>query len=145
MSDFCRRRHRDGQDRWWLAFTGNGDKERLPPATTELMAELARYLRHYGLAALTYGYGSETTPLLLPMGGTHRTLTHGGLHLIIIQVFDTDNTIDHVQSTGEAHECATERLLKASRHRLRPTAGSHDGRPSRRAMSALLSICETIL
>jgi integrase/recombinase XerD len=73
MGGFFRRRDRDGQDRWWLAITGKGDKERLLPATTELMAELARYRRHYGLAALPYG--GETTPLLLPIGGTHRTMT----------------------------------------------------------------------
>ena len=121
MGGFFRRRDRDGQDRWWLAITGKGDKERLLPATTELMAELTRYRRHYGLAALPYG--GETTPLLLPIGGTHRTLTRGAVHLIIKQVFD--NAIDHLQSTGEAHERATERLRQASAHWLRHTAGSH--------------------
>src|SRR5260370_9800337 len=49
MGGFFRRRDRDGQDRWWLAITGKGDKERLLPATTELMAELARYRPHYDL------------------------------------------------------------------------------------------------
>jgi integrase len=42
MGGFFRRRDRDGRDRWWLAITGKGDKERLLPATTELMAELWR-------------------------------------------------------------------------------------------------------
>ncbi|SOE96778.1 hypothetical protein SAMN05414139_09778 [Burkholderia sp. D7] len=51
----------------------------------ELMAELTRYRRHYGLAALPYG--GETTPLLLPIGGTHRTMTRDAVHLIIKQVF----------------------------------------------------------
>jgi integrase/recombinase XerD len=121
MGGFFRRRDRDGQDRWWLAITGKGDKERLLPATTELMAELALYRRHYGLAALPYG--GETTPLLLPIGGTHRTMTRSAVHLIIKQVFD--NAIGHLQSTGEAHERATERLRQASAHWLRHTAGSH--------------------
>jgi integrase/recombinase XerD len=121
VGGFFRRRDRYGQDRWWLAITGKGDKERLLPATTELMAELARYRRHYGFAALPYG--GETTPLLLPIGGTHRTLTRGAVHLIIKQVFD--NAIDHLQSTGEAHERAAERLRQASAHWLRHTAGSH--------------------
>jgi integrase/recombinase XerD len=120
MGGFFRRRDRDGQDRWWLAITGKGDKERLLPATTELMAELTRYRRHYGLAALPYG--GETTPLLLPIGGAHRTMTRGALHLIIKQVFD--NAIDHLQSTGEAHERAAERLRQASAHWLRHTTGS---------------------
>ncbi len=91
------------------------------PATTELMAELTRYRRYYDLAALPFG--GETTPLLLPIGGSHRTLTRGGVHLIIKQVFD--NAIDYLQSTGDAHERATERLRQASAHWLRHTAGSH--------------------
>jgi len=121
MGGFFRQRDRDGQDRWWLAITGKGDKERLLPATTELMAELARYRRHYGLAALPYN--GEATPLLLPIGGTHRTMTRGAVHRIIKQVFD--NAIGHLQSTGEAHERAAERLRQASAHWLRHTAGSH--------------------
>jgi len=120
MGGFFRRRDRDSQDRWWLAITGKGDKERLLPATTELMAELARYRRHYGLASLPYG--GEKTPLLLPIGGTHRTLTRGAVHLIIKQVFD--NAIGHLESTGEAHERAAERLRQASAHWLRHTTGS---------------------
>jgi hypothetical protein len=94
------------------------------------MAELNRYRRHYGLAALPYG--GETTPLLLLIGRIHRTLTRGGVHLIKKQVFD--NAIDHLQSTGEAHERATERLRQASVHWLRHTAGSQmmDGQVDRR-------------
>ena len=84
------------------------------------MAELTRYRRHYGLAALPYG--GETTPLLLPIGGTHRTLTRGAVHLVIKQVFD--NATEHLQSTGAAHERATERLRQASAHWLRHTTGS---------------------
>ena len=64
MGGFFRRRDREGQDRWWLAITGKGDKERLLPATIELMAEADTLSPHYGLAPLPYG--SETTPLLLP-------------------------------------------------------------------------------
>jgi len=120
MGGFSRQRDREAQDRWWLEITGKGDKERLLPATTELMAELARYRRHYGLAALPYD--DETTPLLLPIGGTHRTLTRGAVHLITKQVFD--NAIEHLKSTGEVHERATERLRQASAHWLRHTTGS---------------------
>jgi site-specific recombinase XerD len=135
MGGFFRRRDRDGQDRWWLAITGKGDKERLLPATTELMAELTRYRRQYDLAALPYG--GETTPLLLPIGGTHRTLTRGAVHLIIKQVFD--NAIGHLQSTGEAHE----RLRQASAHWLRHTAGSHmmDGQVDLRYVRDNLGAC----
>jgi integrase/recombinase XerD len=64
----------------------------------------------------------------LPIGGTHRTLTRGAVHLIIKQVFD--NAIDHLQPTGEARASAAERLRQASAHWLRHAAGSHmmDGR-----------------
>jgi integrase/recombinase XerD len=85
------------------------------------VAELARYRQHYSLAALPYG--GETTPLLLPIGGTHQTLTRGGLRLIIKQVFD--NAIGHLQSSGEAYERATARLRQAFAHWLLHTAGSH--------------------
>ncbi|MDB5781814.1 MAG: phage integrase family protein [Caballeronia mineralivorans] len=85
------------------------------------MAELARYRRHCGPAALPYS--GETIPLLLPIGGTHRAMTRSAVHLIIKQVFD--NAIDHLLPTGEAHERATERLRQASAHWLRHTAGSH--------------------
>ena len=127
MGGFFRRRDRDGQDRWWLAITGKGDKERSLPATTELMAELTRYRRHYDLAALPYG--GETTPLLLPIGGTHRTMSRGAVHLIIKQVFD--NAIDRLQSTGEAQKHATERSRQASALWLRHTTRSRmmDGQP----------------
>jgi integrase/recombinase XerD len=39
----------------------------------------------------------ERTSLLLPIGGTHRTMARGAVHLIVKQVFD--NAIDHLQST----------------------------------------------
>src|SRR5476651_1916435 len=64
----------------------------------------------------------ETTPLLLLIGGAHRTMTRGAVHLIIKQVFD--NAIGHLQSTGEAHERAADRLRRASAHWLRHTTGS---------------------
>ena len=47
MGGFFKRRDRDGQERWWLAMTGKGNKERLLPATAELMAERGRYRQHY--------------------------------------------------------------------------------------------------
>jgi len=121
MGGFFKRRDRDGQERWWLAITGKGDKERLLPATAELMAELARYRAHYGLAALPYPH--EPTPLLLPIGGMHKPMTRGGVHLIIKQVFE--NAVAHLALTGEPGERAAERLRQASAHWLRHTAGSH--------------------
>lgn len=59
---------------------------------------------------------------MLPIGGAHQTLTCGAVHLIIKQVLDS--ATDHLQSTGEAHERATERLRQASAHWPRHTTGS---------------------
>jgi integrase/recombinase XerD len=123
IGGFFRRRDRDGRDRWWLAITVKCDKGRLPPATTELMAELARYRGHYGLAPMPYG--GETTPFLLPIGGTHRTMIRGAVHLITKQVFD--NAIEHSESTGEARERAAEPLRQASALATTHDRLSHDG------------------
>jgi integrase/recombinase XerD len=99
---------------------------------SEVMAELARYRQHYDLPALPYPH--EPTPLLLPIGGLHRPMTRGGVHLIVKQVFE--NAIDHLTSSGEPRERAAERLRQASAHWLRHTAGSHmmDGRVDLRYM-----------
>ena len=43
MGQFFVRRDTDGTMRWWLTVHGKGDKERLVPATREMMTELARY------------------------------------------------------------------------------------------------------
>lgn len=46
MGDFFMRTDATtGDPRWWLQVLGKGDKERLVPATTELMVELMNYRR----------------------------------------------------------------------------------------------------
>jgi integrase len=52
MGRFFRRRDGDGIDRWWLEVLGKGGKERLVPATAEMMAELSAYRRERGLPTL---------------------------------------------------------------------------------------------
>jgi integrase/recombinase XerD len=121
MGGFFTRADRSGEARWWLRLTGKGDKERLLPATRELVAELTRYRLHYGLSALPYR--DEATPLVLPIGGQRRPLTRAGLHLIIKQVFE--NAVGQLPIEGEAREHAVRRLRQASAHWLRHTAGSH--------------------
>jgi|SRR5471032_8765 len=54
-------------------------------ATTKLMAKVTRLRQYYGLAALAYV--GETTPMLLPIGAAHRSMTRGAMHLTIKQVF----------------------------------------------------------
>ncbi|VXC80901.1 Integrase family protein (fragment) [Burkholderia sp. 8Y] len=43
MGQFFIRRDADASIRWWLAVRGKGGKERLVPATREMMMELSRY------------------------------------------------------------------------------------------------------
>ncbi|SAL67547.1 hypothetical protein [Caballeronia humi] len=76
------------------------------------MAQLARYRQHYELPALPIPY--EPTPYLLPIGGQHRPMTRGRVHLIIKQMFY--NALDHLNSDGEPRERAAERLRQASAH-----------------------------
>jgi site-specific recombinase XerD len=61
MGQFFMRRDSDGMVRWWLTVRGKGDKERLVPATREMMTELSRYRQHLGLSALPSH--NEDTPL----------------------------------------------------------------------------------
>jgi len=49
MGDFFCRRDNEGREQWWLEIIGKGDKQRLIPATNEMMAELAQYRRSLNL------------------------------------------------------------------------------------------------
>ena len=68
MGQFFVRRDADGAMRWWLTVHGKGGKERLVPATREMMTELSRYRQQLGLSALPSP--NEETPLVLPIGAT---------------------------------------------------------------------------
>jgi integrase/recombinase XerD len=121
MGGFFRRRDQDGEERWWLEVLGKGDKLRIVPATNELMVELARYRRE--LAYPPYPVPGESTPLLLPIGGRPRSMTRGGIHEIIKAVFA--KTSERLRARGPEFAPAAERVLQASAHWLRHTAGSH--------------------
>lgn len=121
MGAFFCRRDKDGDERWWLEVLGKGDKLRIVPATSELMVELGRYRRELGMA--TYPAQNETAPLLLPIGGKHRALTRGGVHTIVKRVFE--RTAERLRARGPSYESDALRVLQASAHWLRHTAGSH--------------------
>lgn len=121
MGGFFRRRDREGDERWWLEILGKGDKLRIVPATDELMVELARYRRE--LSYPPYPVPGETTPLLLPIGGKPRSMTRGGIHEIFKSVFA--KTADRLRQRGPEYEAASSRVLQASAHWMRHTAGSH--------------------
>ncbi len=121
MGNFFCRRDKDGEERWWLEILGKGDKLRIVPATSELMVELARYRRELGLAPSPLP--AEGTPLLLPIGGKLRSMTRGAVHAIVKQVFE--HTANRFRLRGAAFESHADRVLQASAHWLRHTAGSH--------------------
>lgn len=121
MGGFFARRDKKGEQRWWLEVLGKGDKLRIIPATNELMTELARYRRQIGLAP--YPTPGESTPLLLPIGGKMRSLSRGGVHEIIKNVFDL--TARRLRERGPEFENDAVRVAGASAHWLRHTAGSH--------------------
>jgi integrase/recombinase XerD len=120
MGGFFCRRDKEGEERWWLEICGKGSKIRLVPATQELMVELARYRREYGLAP--FPVTGESTPLLLPIGGKVRPLTRSAVHLIVKEIFT------RTASRLRQHRADSERLVflleQASAHWLRHTAGS---------------------
>lgn len=121
MGSFFCRRTREGEEQWWLEILGKGEKLRLVPATSELMLELARYRREKGLTTLPLP--GETVPLLLPIGDRRRHMTRGAVHAIIKQVFKS--TADRIRQSNFNCDSMADRILIASAHWLRHTAGSH--------------------
>jgi site-specific recombinase XerD len=126
MGQFFARRDAHGRDRWWLDVTGKGGRQRLVPATAEMMDELARYRRAHGLPALPAD--GEPTPLVLPAGHTRKPLTRAALHRIVKQVFGF--AADRLRTQQDDGEAQARVLEQASAHWLRHSAGSHmaDGR-----------------
>jgi site-specific recombinase XerD len=141
MGQFFVRRDADGTMRWWLAVHGKGDRERLVPATRELMTELSRYRQSLGMTALPSPH--ENTPLVLPVGktagstrggtaeppagatagDTSRPLTRAALHTIVKSVFA--QAAQRLRERGGENAARAELLEQASAHWLRHSAGSH--------------------
>jgi site-specific recombinase XerD len=121
MGRFFRRGDESGQDRWWLEVLGKGDRERLVPATAEMMTELGTYRRTRGLSALPSP--GEATPLVLPIGQSQKPLTRAALHRIVKDVFSGADQA--LRARGEDHAHRADRLEQASAHWLRHSAGSH--------------------
>ena len=121
MGQFFSRRDAVGRDRWWLEVTGKGDRERLVPATAEMMAELTHYRRAHDLSALPLP--GEDTPLVLPVGEARKPLTRAALHRIVKEVFS--GAASALRGSGDSDEERASRLEQASAHWLRHSAGSH--------------------
>jgi integrase/recombinase XerD len=121
MGSFFARRSRNGEERWWLEILGKGDKERLIPATDEMMVELTRYRRENGLRP--YPLLNEETPLVLPLGKSREPLTRSALHSIVKKVFE--GAANRIRLRGDEYAARADFLEQASAHWLRHTAGSH--------------------
>ncbi len=122
MGCFYARRDSAGRERWWLEILGKGRKERLVPATSQLMTELQRYRLAVGLPARPATI--EDTPLVLPLGKSRKPLTRSALHLTVKTIFE--GAADRLRARGgEDAEGAAEQMEAASAHWLRHTAGSH--------------------
>jgi integrase/recombinase XerD len=121
MGQFFSRRDTAGRDRWWLEVTGKGDRERLVPATAEMVAEVTRYRRAHDLSALPIP--GENTPLVLPVGEARKPLTRAALHRIVKEVFA--GAASSLRASGDSNEERANRLEQASAHWLRHSAGSH--------------------
>jgi site-specific recombinase XerD len=121
MGQFFSRRDAAGRDRWWLEVIGKGDRERLVPATTEMMAELTCYRRAHDLSTLPSP--GEDTPLVLSVGAARKPLTRAALHRIVKEVFA--GAASSLRAGGDSNVEGANRLEQASAHWLRHSAGSH--------------------
>jgi site-specific recombinase XerD len=121
MGRFFCRRDANGVDRWWLEVLGKGDKERLVPATAEMMGELSAYRREQELPPLPSP--DENTPLVLPIGQSRKPLTRAALHRIVKQVFG--GAAQALRARGDAYTQRADQLELASAHWLRHSAGSN--------------------
>lgn len=121
MGRFFCRRDADGYERWWLEVTGKGDRDRLVPASAEMMVELGRYRRERGLPVLPSPH--EDTPLVLPLGKSTKPLTRAALHTIIKGIFA--GAAEKLRLRGEEYAARAAQLERASAHWMRHSAGSH--------------------
>jgi integrase/recombinase XerD len=128
MGDFFCRTDRHGEPRWWLQVLGKGGKERLVPATNELMVELSHYRRFLGLTPLPH-----RAPLLFPVWWRapadplkaivwSEPLTRAAIHGIVKDVFAA--TAERLFAQGPDQAARAHRVQAASSHWLRHTMGS---------------------
>ncbi len=121
MGSFFNQRGSDAHERWWLEVKGKGGKNRLIPATPELMAELARYRQVHHLRPQPLE--GENTPLLIPLIGPHKPMARTAIHEIVKGVMRA--SADRLRCQGPEFEAAAAHLEQASTHWMRHTAGSH--------------------
>jgi site-specific recombinase XerD len=120
MGQFFRRLDANGNDQWWLETIGKGDKERIVPASIELMSELSRYRVANEMSALPRR--ADKTPLLFPLSGKKHHMTRSAVHDAIKRVFK--GAAAWLRARGPEYADRAAELDRASAHWLRHTAGS---------------------
>lgn len=130
MGDFHMRADaKSGEQRWWLEVLGKGSKQRLVPATTELMVELMSYRR--ALELIDLPRPGEPSPLLFPVAWRRSKhpvpdwpapMTRSAVHGVVKEVFAA--AAQRWLKDGRGQEQA-DKLSAASAHWLRHTAGSN--------------------
>jgi site-specific recombinase XerD len=98
-----------------------GDRDRLVPASAEMMVELGRYRRERGLPPLPSPH--EDTPLVLPLGKSMKPLTRAALHTIVKGIFA--GAAEKLRLRGDDYAARAAQLERASAHWMRDSAGSH--------------------
>jgi site-specific recombinase XerD len=121
MGDFYSERSAHGRDRWWLQITGKGGKDRLVPATGELMTELIRYRKANDLSPLPAP--GDSTPLVIPLIGPCKPMARSALHAVVKEVVHLAAT--RLREQGPEFESAAAHIERASAHWMRHTARSH--------------------
>jgi integrase/recombinase XerD len=121
MGSFFSQRGTDVLERWWLEVHGKGGKNRLVPATSELMYELSRYRQAHQLSPLPME--RDTTPLIMPLIAPMQPMARSAIHEIVKAVMRA--SAEQLRSKGPQYEAAAAHLAQASTHWMRHTAGSH--------------------
>jgi len=122
MGDLVARQSPDGTTRWWIDVLGKGGKERLVPATPELMDEAKRYRVGLGLDPLPRP--GEVRPLVGPIhGDPMKHMDRSTVHGIVKEIMQA--AADLLRRKGPEFEDAARHIEQASTHWMRHTSASH--------------------
>ena len=105
---------------WWLNIVGKGNVERIVPMSAQLVDDLARYRRFYGLPPSPLD-GAGDIPLILSVAGkADHHLTPTAVYIIVKEIF-----VRASEQLQETNPAGAETLYKASTHWLRHSKATH--------------------
>lgn len=127
MGDFmAKSAHPGNTTQWWLEILGKGNKQRLVPVTSQIMAELATYRRSHSLPPTPQRH--ERTPLVLPLryrghADEQTALTRASIHRIVRSL--CERAAERLRQIAPERKEEAALLEQVSPHWLRHTAGTH--------------------